>query len=51
MRIFLTILLALIDLAYLGQSLNQKESNRTHYIMATCFISALLFLLYHLGGD
>lgn len=51
MRIFLTILLTLIDLAYLGQSLNQKEQNRAHYVMATCFITALLFLFYHLGGD
>ena len=48
MRIFLTILFTYFVLSFLYQSSNQEEfpELRREYIMATCFISALLFLIY-----
>lgn len=50
MKIFLTILFTLTMLNFLFQSVNEEEfaELRTNYIFATCFISALLFLIYYL---
>lgn len=50
MKIFLTILFIYFVLVFLYSSANEEEfpELRANYIMGTCFISALLFLIYYL---
>ena len=50
MRLFLTILFTIITLNFFVISLNEEEfpDLRHNYILATVFMSALLFLLYKL---
>lgn len=50
LKIFLTILFTYILLAFGYNSANEKEfpELRVHYILATAFMSGLLFLLYKL---
>ncbi|HHV25995.1 MAG TPA: hypothetical protein GXX63_02225 [Tissierellia bacterium] len=49
MKIFLTILFFITTLNFLGKSIDEEEGlYKIEYIMATCFMSALLFLIYYL---
>lgn len=50
MKIFLTILFTILTINFAGYANNEEEfpDLRHNYILATVFMSALLFLLYYL---